>query len=188
MTRDDSQTAIFIDRRRTTRQPGGLGRSARPAAQMDSKTPQHGGRQCGLRARRLRGDAHRRPNARRHAAHRGTRTRGPATVSIVDAPAETASGFKGQLIAAISKARQAGDISFREALALRVACFSPSFVESAEKLAITQMAFSEQGAEYLPMSADGTIDQTAIDWENFATFIERLVPIILTLLEAFGVI
>jgi hypothetical protein len=111
-----------------------------------------------------------------------------ATVSIVDAPAETASGFKGQLIAAISKARQAGDITFREALALRVACFSPSFVESAEKLAITQMAFSEQGAEYLPMSADGTIDQTAIDWENFATFIERLVPIILTLLEAFGVI
>jgi hypothetical protein len=111
-----------------------------------------------------------------------------ATVSIVDAPVETASGFKGQLIAAISKARQAGDITFREALALRVACFSPSFVESAEKLAITQMAFSEQGAEYLPMSADGTIDQTAIDWENFGTFIERLVPIILTLLEAFGVI
>jgi hypothetical protein len=95
-------------------------------------------------------------------------------------------GFRRSLLKAISDARKAKTITPREALRLRVASFSPAFLEQAEELCIVQMAMSEEGQDYLKMSADGTIDKTAIDWEGLAGFLERIIPILLQLFKAFG--
>ncbi len=97
-------------------------------------------------------------------------------------------GLRRELLKAVVSARKAGKLSVREAIAIRVATFAPSFMDRVEDLCVTQMAFSDQGSEYLPIAEDGSIDRTAIDWEEFADFLERILPLILELLKAFGVL
>lgn len=105
----------------------------------------------------------------------------------VDIPIQVAEkGFRRSLLAAITKARQGGKINAREAMRLRVACFSPAFLEKAEELCVVQMAMSVEGGEYLEFSEDGKVDTGRIDWEGLAGFLERIIPLLLDLFKAFG--
>jgi len=94
--------------------------------------------------------------------------------------------FRRELISAAKKAAAKGDISRRDLIKLRIASFSPAFVERAEELCVVQMAMSGEDSDALPMDEDGNIVKTAIDWEAFAAFLERILPLILQILAAFG--
>ena len=96
-------------------------------------------------------------------------------------------GFKRELIRAVRQARVSGKVNARQAIRLRVACNSPAFLKSAEDLCVTQMAFSEDG-EVLERGQNGEILRTAIDWEGFAAFLERIIPLLVDLLTQFGAI
>jgi hypothetical protein len=95
--------------------------------------------------------------------------------------------FRKSLTKAIADARKKGTINFRDAVKLRVAMMSPAFVEKAKELAVTQVAFSGVESDDVPMNADGAIEVEGINWEGLAAFLEKLVPLILALLKAFGV-
>ncbi|QEF98169.1 hypothetical protein Mal15_22170 [Stieleria maiorica] len=100
---------------------------------------------------------------------------------------EATDGFRRSVIKAARAAAKSGTITRRDALRIRVAMFSPAFREQAQDLCVVQMAFSgEAAADELPRKANGEIDQAAIDWDQFASFLERIIPIILDLLIAFG--
>lgn len=95
--------------------------------------------------------------------------------------------FRRQLIAAAQKAVAKGEISRRDALKLRVASFSPAFLERAEELCVVQMAMSGENEDAIPRDETGTIDRASINWEGLAAFLERILPLILQLIAAFGV-
>lgn len=94
--------------------------------------------------------------------------------------------FRRELISAAKKAAAKGDISRRDLIKLRIASFSPAFVERAEELCLVQMAMSGEDSDALPLDDDGNIVKTAIDWEAFAAFLEKILPLILQILAAFG--
>lgn len=94
--------------------------------------------------------------------------------------------FRKELLKAIKSARKDGSITFFQAARLRVATWSPAFVEEAERVAVVQMAFSEN-AELLPYDADGKVETSRIDWEQFAEFLKVFIPLLLQILSAFGV-
>jgi hypothetical protein len=96
------------------------------------------------------------------------------------------SGFRSEIVKAIQKARQAGKINARQAVRLRTATLSPAFAAEAQALAVTQMAFSGENSEHLPMSDEGVVQVDGINWAGLAKFLEALVPLLLTLLKAFG--
>lgn len=95
--------------------------------------------------------------------------------------------FRRQLIAAAQKAVAKGEISRRDALKIRVASFSPAFLERAEELCVVQMAMSGENEDAIPRDETGTIDRASINWEGLAAFLERILPLILQLIAAFGV-
>jgi hypothetical protein len=99
---------------------------------------------------------------------------------------ETKQSFRRAFVKAVSAARKKGEVSARQAIQLRVASFSPAFLDRVEQLCVVQMAFSGEADDYLPTSDDGTIDTDGIDWEGLASFLEKIIPLVLTLLEAFG--
>jgi hypothetical protein len=106
----------------------------------------------------------------------------------VDEPAPVADDpFRKTLAKAIADARKKGTINLRDAVKLRVAMMSPAFIERAKELAVTQVAFSGIESEDVPIDADGAIEVDGINWEGLAVFLEKLVPLILALLKAFGV-
>lgn len=106
----------------------------------------------------------------------------------VDEPAEVAEDpFRKSLIKAIADARKKGTINLRDAVKLRVATLSPAFIERAQELAVTQVAFSGIESSDVPMDADGVVQVEGINWEGLALFLEKLIPLILSLLKAFGV-
>lgn len=109
-----------------------------------------------------------------------------AAEPVVSQPAEVRSEFKTALINGIQEARKSGKINFRDATKLRVACISPAFVQSAQDLAVTQLAFSGEASEYIPTSEDGMIQVEGINWEGLTAFIEALIPLLLKLLQVFG--
>ncbi|MEL7338767.1 MAG: hypothetical protein AAFN70_21455, partial [Planctomycetota bacterium] len=78
-------------------------------------------------------------------------------------------------------------ITARDAMRIRVAMLSPAFRKYAEDLAVTQMAFydGERGPT-LARTATGKIDRTAIDWDGLASFLERFLPLLMDLLNAFA--
>ena len=49
------------------------------------------------------------------------------------------------------------------------------------------MAFSGQAGDHLPTNADGTIDTDGIDWDGLAGFLEKVIPLVLSILKAFGI-
>ena len=105
-----------------------------------------------------------------------------------DIPIEVAEpGLRRSLLKAINDARKNDSITVRDAIKLRVASFSPAFIEKAEELAIVQMAMSEEGETLLVRTASGEIDKTAIDWDGLAGFLEAILPLLLQLLKAFGI-
>jgi len=105
-----------------------------------------------------------------------------------DKPAEVSADFRRNLAKAVVEARKNGKINAREALRLRRASFSPAFVEAAHSLAVTQIAFSGVVDEAnVPVDAEGVIQANGINWEGLAKFLEAFIPLLLTLLKAFGV-
>ena len=94
------------------------------------------------------------------------------------------SDFHAAVIEASRKLVQSGELSRRDSLKLRVAMLSPAFRKHAEDLAVVQMFYS--GDDGVPMTETGHVDRAAIDWESLISFIERLIPLIMQLLDLFG--
>ena len=88
--------------------------------------------------------------------------------------------FRAALLKAAQEAAKKGELRRVDVIRLRVATLSPAFVEQAQELAVIQMAFS---GEEVPTDADGKIEVSRIDWEGLASFLERLIPLILKLLD-----
>lgn len=104
-----------------------------------------------------------------------------------DGAVEVRSEFRGALVKAIRAAVADGELNRRDALKLRVASFSPAFQQRAKELCVVQMVFSGENADAIPMNADGTIDETAIDWEGLTEFLKVILPILLELLLSLGI-
>lgn len=94
--------------------------------------------------------------------------------------------FREELVKAIQSARKAGKITVVEAAKLRTATLSPAFVERAHDLAVTQIAFSGEVNENVPVNAEGAVQVEGINWEGLTKFMEALVPLLIMLLKAFG--
>ena len=88
--------------------------------------------------------------------------------------------FRAALLKAAQEAAKKGELRRVDVIRLRVATLSPAFVEQAQELAVIQMAFS---GEEVPTDADGKIEVSRIDWEGLISFLERLIPLILKLLD-----
>lgn len=108
---------------------------------------------------------------------------------------EASDNFHREVIRAAVKARKAGTIKRRDVLRLRVAMMSPGFRKHAEDLAVIQLSTSGEGKILtgpnrrivdLPIGTDGRVDRGKIDWEAIAGFLERLIPLILKLIDAFA--
>lgn len=107
---------------------------------------------------------------------------------IADEPIKTArDSFKGALLKTVAEQRKAGKISVRDAVKIRVALWSPAFVERAHELAVTQVAFNGEASDAVPVDDQGVVQVEGINWEGLAKFLEAILPLILSLLKAFGV-
>ena len=95
-------------------------------------------------------------------------------------------GFRSNLSRAIVEQRKAGKITTRDAVRLRVAMLSPAFQDRAMDLAVAQVAFSGDVADAVPIDDEGVVQVEGINWAGLAKFLEALVPLLLTLLKAFG--
>lgn len=105
----------------------------------------------------------------------GTAQDDPGTVAGSD-------GFVVAMRRAVSEARKSGKISRREAIRLQVALFSPAFRQTAREFACVQMAFS---GEEVPVDDTGRVDASSIDWGAIADFLERVIPILLDILDRY---
>jgi hypothetical protein len=90
-----------------------------------------------------------------------------------------------ELIKAATTLQKKGEITRVQLLRIRVAMLSPSFRQKVEDLAVIQMAASGEDG---PFSVDenGEIVRETIDWAGLAAFLEKLVPLVLMLIKAFG--
>lgn len=84
--------------------------------------------------------------------------------------------FHRNVIKAAVKARKSGKISRAQLLRLRVAMLSPAFRKQAKELATIQMK-SSADADKIPMIGEN------IDWDKLFEFIEKLIPLIIQLIE-----
>jgi hypothetical protein len=91
--------------------------------------------------------------------------------------------FRQSLLKAADAAAKSGEIKRVDVMRLRVATLSPAFLAQAERLAVIQMAFS---GEEVPTLDDGRIDVAKIDWEGLILFLEKLIPLILKLIDLFA--
>lgn len=103
-----------------------------------------------------------------------------------DKPMEVADSFRQTLAKAIVQARKSGKINFRDAIKLRVAMRSPAFIQRAQELAVTQVAFSGEESDAVPFDEEGMVQVDGINWEGLAKFLEAFVPLLISLLKAFG--
>ena len=97
---------------------------------------------------------------------------------------EAADNFHREVIKAVVKARKEGKITRTEAVRIRVAMISPAFRKRVEDVAVMQLAASGQDTG-LPIGEDGKINRAQIDWEALADFLERIIPLIMQLIQAF---
>ena len=90
-----------------------------------------------------------------------------------------------ELIKAATSAQRKGEITRLQLVRIKVAMLSPSFRSKVEDLAVVQMAASGEDG---PFSVDenGEIVRETIDWAGLAAFLEKLVPLVLMLIKAFG--
>jgi len=110
-----------------------------------------------------------------------------AITTSQDGAIETSDERFGRVV--LSTARQMvreGKMTRRDQLKLRVAMLSPSFRAHAEQLALIQIEFSGEVNESVPIGEDGHVQAGSINWEGLAAFLEKLLPLLLKLLEAFG--
>lgn len=94
--------------------------------------------------------------------------------------------FRRVLLKAAQEAAAKKEISRADVVRLRVASLSPAFLAQAEKLAVLQMAFSGVEVPQVPLDADGKIEVGKIDWDALLAFIEKLIPLILQLIDLFA--
>lgn len=94
--------------------------------------------------------------------------------------------FHRGVIKAAQSLVKKGEIRRIDLIRLRVAMISPAFREHAKDLAIVQICASGVESDMVPMGADGQIDEAAIDWEGLTAFMEKLIPLIIMLIKAFG--
>lgn len=95
--------------------------------------------------------------------------------------------FHRAVLKAAAQAAKDGKIERAKVFRLRVAMLSPAFRKRAMELAKVQMAASDSeaiGSDALPVDENGKLIEAAIDWDKLASFLERLLPILLQLLEA----
>ena len=92
--------------------------------------------------------------------------------------------FRQSLLKAADAAAKSGEIKRVDVMRLRVASLSPAFLAQAERLAVIQMAFS---GEEVPTLDDGKIDVAKIDWDALILFLEKLIPLILQLIDLFAI-
>ncbi len=115
-------------------------------------------------------------------------TRTEANAARLTSPQDVAlfqrSAFHKGIVKAARQARKAGTITRGQQTKVQVAMLSPAFRKHAEDLAVIQMAFS--GSDEVPMTEAGFVDRAAIDWDGLILFLEKLIPLILQLLEIFG--
>lgn len=110
----------------------------------------------------------------------------PTPAPQVKTREEVRKDFRKALLSASREAVRKGTISRVEALRIRIASFSPAFLERAQEMCVVQMVFSGENQDEIPFNEDGTVDLTAIDWDGLATFLERILPLILELLLSLG--
>jgi hypothetical protein len=89
--------------------------------------------------------------------------------------------FRSALLKAAQEAAKKGELKRIDVVRLRVATLSPAFLERAEMLAKVQMSAS---GEDIPVDEDGRIEVR--DWGAFLDFLERLLPLLLKLLDLFA--
>lgn len=94
--------------------------------------------------------------------------------------------FHRALIQAAVKQVKDGKMKRSDLIRLRVAMLSPAFREQAEDLAIIQMSAS--GSDAVPIGEDGLVERASIDWDSLFAFLEKLIPLILQLINAFGTV
>jgi hypothetical protein len=99
---------------------------------------------------------------------------------------ESKQRFRRSLLRAAAEARKQGKITARESIRIRVASFSPAFLQHAEDLAVIQMAFSGENDSDIPRDAEGRIQRQSINWEGLTQFLQALLPLILAIIEALG--
>lgn len=93
--------------------------------------------------------------------------------------------FRSSLLKAATSAQKKGEINRRDLIKIRVALFSPAFLNKVEDLAVIQMSSSGEDGPF-ETSETGEIIRETINWEGLAAFLEKLMPLILALLAAFG--
>lgn len=86
------------------------------------------------------------------------------------------------------KMTREGKLKRTELVRLRVAMLSPAFRQQVEDLAVVQMTASGLDEEFAPLSETGAVDRAAIDWDALFAFIEKLIPLILKLIDAFSLV
>jgi hypothetical protein len=91
--------------------------------------------------------------------------------------------FRSALLKAAQEAAKKGELKRIDVVRLRVATLSPAFLERAQELALVQMSFS---GEEVPTDDSGKIDVSRIDFEKLLDFLERLLPLLLKLLDLFA--
>ena len=97
---------------------------------------------------------------------------------------EASDNFHRSVIQAAVKAQREGKLKRAEVVRLRVAMISPAFRQQVEDLAVVQMSAS--GSEATPIGENGQVDRASIDWAGLAAFLEKLLPLILQLIDAFS--
>lgn len=95
------------------------------------------------------------------------------------------SEISSELIKAATSLQRKGEITRLQLVRIRVAMLSPAFRQKVEDLAVVQMSASGEDG---PFSVDenGEIVRETINWEGLAAFLEKLVPLVLMLIKAFG--
>lgn len=100
-----------------------------------------------------------------------------AVVEIPVAEAAAGDSFHKNVIRAAIKSQKAGKLSRKDLLKLRVAMLSPAFRVHARDLSEVQMYSSGDSAK-IPR-VDGKID-----WDKLFDFIDKLIPLIIQLIDA----
>ena len=109
----------------------------------------------------------------------------PSTVAAQSPVVEEVSNnkFRSALLKAAQEAAKKGELKRIDVVRLRVATLSPAFLERAEMLAKVQMSAS---GEDIPVDEDGRIEIR--NWEEFLTFLEKLLVLIIKLIDAFALL
>jgi hypothetical protein len=103
-----------------------------------------------------------------------------------DVPIEKArSEISVELVKAATALQRKGEITRIQLVRLRVAMLSPAFRQKVEDLAVVQMSASGEDGPF-EVDENGEIRRETIDWNGLATFLEKLVPLVLALIKAFG--